>query len=155
MVMKNNTYRWMVLLWVLIHSTLSFAYVEVNGIYYNLNTSAKTASVTYRTTDYGSYSGKIVIPTSISSNGTTYNVTSIGSSAFKACSGLTSVSIPNSVTSIGYNAFYDCSGLKSLTIGNSVTSIGEFAFGGCSNLPSVTIPNSVANIGSSAFEGCI
>ena len=154
MVMKNNTYRWMVLLWVLIHSTLSFAYVEVNGIYYNLNTSAKTASVTYRTTDYGSYSGKIVIPTSISSNGTTYNVTSIGSSAFKACSGLTSVSIPSSVTSIGSGAFNSCSGLTSVTIPNSVTSIGSDAFWNCSGLTSVTIPNSVTSIDKGTFYGC-
>ena len=155
MVMKNNTYRWMVLLWVLIHSTLSFAYdVEVNGIYYNLNKSAKTAEVTYKTSDYGSYSGQIVIPASISSNGTTYNVTSIGSSAFKACSGLTSVTIPSSVTSIGRNSFEYCSGLTSITIPNSVTNIGDYAFDLCFGLTSITIPNSVTSIDNGAFYGC-
>ena len=45
-------------------------------------------------------------------------------SAFRGCSGLTSVTIPDSVTSIGNWAFYGCSGLTSVTIGNSVTSIG-------------------------------
>ena len=40
------------------------------------------------------------------------SVTSIGSSAFEDCSGLTSVEIPNSVTSIGDLAFYGCKGLK-------------------------------------------
>ena len=54
----------------------------------------------------------------------------IAGNAFFRCSGLTSVTIPNSVTSIGEWAFYDCEGLTSVTIGNSVTSIGDKAFWG-------------------------
>ena len=64
------------------------------------------------------------------------------------------MSIPNSVTSIGSSAFYGCSGLTSVTIPNSVTYIGSGAFLGCSGLTSVTIPNSVTSISSSAFNGC-
>ena len=82
------------------------------------------------------------------------SVTSIGSHAFRQCSGLTSVTIPNSVTSIGSEAFYYCSGLTSITIPNSVTSIGIHAFSGCSGLTSVTIPNSVTSIEYGAFGGC-
>ena len=82
------------------------------------------------------------------------SVTSIGSGAFSGCSGLTSVTIPNSVTSIGEWAFAGCSGLTSVTIPNSVTSIGDFAFYGCSGLTSITIPNSVTSISFSAFSGC-
>ena len=82
------------------------------------------------------------------------SVASIGGSAFNGCSGLTSVTIPNSVTSISDDAFHGCSGLTSVTIPNSVTSIGSFAFLGCSGLTSVTIPNSVTSIEYSAFEGC-
>ena len=82
------------------------------------------------------------------------SVKSIGNNAFSGCSGLTSVTIPNSVTSIGSQAFYGCSGLTSVTIPNSVTSIGYAAFEGCSGLTSVTIPNSVTSIGSDAFWGC-
>ena len=81
-------------------------------------------------------------------------MTGIGNYAFAGCSGLTSVTIPDSVTYIGEGAFHGCSGLTSVTIGSSVTSIGYYAFSGCSSLTSVTIPNSVTNISSSAFFGC-
>jgi len=82
------------------------------------------------------------------------SVTLIGVGAFERCTGLTSVTIPNSVTSIGGSAFERCTGLTSVTISNSVTSIGSSAFSYCSGLTSVTIPNSVASIGSSAFSYC-
>ena len=78
----------------------------------------------------------------------------IGSYAFSGCSGLTSVTIPDSVTSIGDDAFYNCSGLTSVTIGDGVTSIGNSAFRGCKGLTSVTIPASVTSIGYEAFSGC-
>ena len=83
------------------------------------------------------------------------NVTSIGSSAFFGCSGLTSATILEGMTSIGEYAFGGCSGLTSLTISESVTSIGSSAFDGCSGLTSVTIPSSVTSIWSSAFFGCL
>ena len=82
------------------------------------------------------------------------SVTSIGSSAFSGCSGLTSITIPNGVASIGRGAFWMCSSLASITIPNSVTSIGRCAFYGCSGLASITIPNSVTSIDHSAFEYC-
>ena len=65
------------------------------------------------------------------------SVTSIGNGAFRGCSGLTSIVIPDSVTSIGYEAFYGCSGLTSITIPGSVTSIGDWAFYACYKLVEV------------------
>ena len=82
------------------------------------------------------------------------SVTSIGASAFFSCSSLTSVTIPNSVTSIGISAFSNCRGLTSVTIPSSVTSIGSQAFRGCTGLTSITIPNSVTSIDNEAFSGC-
>ena len=82
------------------------------------------------------------------------SVTNIGVSAFESCLGLTSITIPNSVMNIGYSAFENCSCLTSVTIGNSVTDIGDSAFKGCSGLSSVTIPNSVTSIGMKAFWYC-
>ena len=82
------------------------------------------------------------------------NISIIIGGAFEECSGLTSVTIPNSVTSIGEYAFRFCSSLTSVTIPNSVTSIGSQAFSHCSGLTSVTIPKSVTSIGSGAFSDC-
>ena len=100
------------------------------------------------------YSGDIVIPESVTYNGTTYSVTSIGYYAFYYCTGLISVTIPNSVTSIGSYAFQGCTGLTSVIIPNSVTIIDYAAFFECSSLTSVTIPNSVTYISNYAFCGC-
>ena len=94
------------------------------------------------------------IPATVTYQGTTYSVSSIGWLAFDYCSSLTSVTIPNSVIIIRDRAFANCSSLTSVTIPNSVTSIGYSAFSGCSGLTSVTIPNSVTWIGDEAFSDC-
>ena len=100
------------------------------------------------------YTGSDTVVEIPSKLGGDFPVTSIGDDAFKDCTSLTSVTIPNSVESIGYRAFQNCSSLASITIPNSVTSIGSRAFYACSGLTSITIPNSVRSIGNYSFEGC-
>ena len=103
---------------------------SVDGIYYNY-LDGNNVEVTYRGDSYESYkneySGEVTIPETVTYDGATYNVASIGDSTFVECTSLTSVTIPNSVTSIGNYAFYHSS-LTSVTIPNSVTSIGDLAF---------------------------
>ena len=83
--------------------------VKVDGIYYNLDKTNKTAVVTYKDKNFNSYSEVIEIPSSITVNASDYVVTAIGYNALRECSGLKSVTIPNSVTSIGGCAFEYCS----------------------------------------------
>lgn len=66
--------------------------------------------------------------------------TSIGEYAFKDCTGLTNITIPNSVISISAHAFRNCSGLTDIIVPDSVVSIGQYAFGGCTTMTSITIP---------------
>ena len=124
-------------------STVASAHdFEAGGIYYNItDATAQTVEVTYLSYSYDAvaneYTGAVIIPSTVTYNGATYSVTSIGDYAFRSCTGLTSVTIGNGVTSIGGYAFEDCSGLTSVTIGNSVTRIGYSAFYGCSGLKTV------------------
>ena len=135
----------------------AFSYdAYINGIYYNFNGNNAIVTFLYnsKTENETAYQGNVVIPSSVNYNSKNYSVTSIGDYAFKTCSSLTSVTIPNSVTSIGKDAFYGCFFLSSIEIPNSVTSIGNYAFYLCSRLTSITIPNSVTSIGDYAFSGC-
>lgn len=136
--------------------------IEVDGVYYNVtDTENKTLEVTR---GVNKYTGSVVIPKSVTYNGTTYSVTGIGDAAFRFCSGLTSVEIPNSVTSIEQSAFSYCSGLASIVVeeGNSkydsrdncnaiIETASNKLIAGCKN---TVIPNSVTSIGSFAFEYC-
>ena len=136
---------------------IAVANTDGKTIYYvftNNNTELAVSCQGNAYYSYNEYSGDVVIPASVTYNGTTYPVTSICDNAFRDCSGLTSVTISNSVTSIGDTAFFACSGLTSVTIPGSVMSIGNSAFSHCSSLTSVAIPNSMTSIGAWAFASC-
>ena len=151
-------------LWLLLSVAVGLSAYDfkVDGLCYDItsSTTSYAVEVTYEQYPNGGYRPAYQslttanIPKSVTYQNQRYSVTSIGRNAFRGCTGLTSVTIPNSVTSIESWAFSGCTGLTSVTIPNSVTSIGESSFNGCISLTSVTIGNSVTSIGSSAFSGC-
>ena len=137
---------------LLLVSTLSWAYdFETGGIYYNINDDGTSVTVTSGT---GKYSGDIVIPSTVVNDGNIYSVTGIGKSAFRECTSLTSIDIPQSVTSIGEDAFYGCSSLTSIDLPSGLTYIEVGVFLDCTSLTSIDIPEGVTGIRNNAFEGC-
>lgn len=128
-------------------------------IYYNWINNQTELAVSYKgSASYSysdEYSGNVVIPNSVTYNGNSYPVTSIENSAFGSCTGLTSITIPNSVTSIEKYAFSYCTGLTSITISNSVTTIDNYAFLDCTGLKDISIACSMNGImGNSVFNNC-
>ena len=122
-------------------------------LYYNITSDDEpyTVEITRpNNSTYESYSGypepagSLTIPSSVTYNGKTYSVTSIGEWALSLCSGLEKVKISSSIISIGSNAFANCSKLKSVTIPNSVTSFGEDAFSHCDKLDALYFTGTLA-----------
>lgn len=110
-----------------------------------------------KTDDYANnYSGLVtaIIPDTVENDGDKYPVFGIDQNAFKNCTSLTSVTIPNNVIRISESAFEGCSGLESVTIPNPSAKIRESAFSNCTSLESVTLPSSITEISSAAFGGC-
>ncbi|OYU83200.1 MAG: hypothetical protein CFE24_12525 [Flavobacterium sp. BFFFF2] len=123
---------------------------NIAGLIYQV-TSANTVDVE---SPFGQSTGSISIPSQVTNNGTDYAVTGLSINAFYGCTGLLSVTIPNSVTTIKNRAFQNCSGLTSVTIPNSVTNIQSDAFASCTSLQSISIPDSVTNISTGVFASC-
>ena len=85
--------------------------LKIEGIYYNLDTNTKEATVTYCSSDSSNesaYTGSVAIPEFISLAGIDFRVTGIEDKAFCYCKDLKSITIPESVTSIGEYAFSGC-----------------------------------------------
>ena len=69
------------------------------NLYYNFNDELKLA--TLQPSEGDAYKGVINIPEQITFEGTTYDVATIATGAFKDCKDLTEVSIPKTITKIG------------------------------------------------------
>ena len=163
----KQLFRLSILLLALLLPALTMAKdFEVDGICYNINGNEATVTSKGQWYDmyFVGYLGSVVIPATVTYNGTTYPVTSIDEIAFYCCDGLTSIDIPNSITKIGDFAFGNCPALTCIVVesGNPrydsrnncnaiIATADNTLIAGCKN---TMIPNSVTSIGVRAFEGC-
>lgn len=73
---------------------------------------------------------------------------------FSGCTNLKSIQLSKSITSIEKGSFENCRSLKEITIPEGVTRIADYAFANCSSLESIYLPSTLQSIGAHAFEGC-
>ncbi|MGM9712596.1 MAG: leucine-rich repeat domain-containing protein [Prevotella sp.] len=125
-------------------------YTDADGFAFCLNTRTKTAELT----KYTGEATEVVIPTSVTYEGTEYRVTRVGTNSFNNCTSLTSITIPLSVTSLGGKCFYSCTSLTSVNIPSSIKALSAGCFRYCNSLKSIDIPTSVTSIGQECFHGC-
>ena len=81
-------------------------------------------------------------------------ITTISSFAFFGCVNLLEIDIPDSVISIGTSAFKNCSSLTSVNLPSKLTVIESSLFSGCSALVEIGIPDTIVEIKTLAFENC-
>jgi hypothetical protein len=104
---------------------------KINGLYYRFSgTEAEVVTELDNGYNEPPSARNIVIPSSVTYNGNTYTVTSIGDWVFAYNESVRSISIPNTVVSIGECAFFYAEKLSSIHIPKSVKAIGKGAFAG-------------------------
>ena len=126
---------------------------EEDGIYYKI-TDYNTVSVAKGSTYGNDYHGDITIPSSVTHDGVTYQVTAIGRDAFQSCHELTSIDIPTSVRRIGESAFYYCTSLTQVVIPESVETIDDWNFYRSEELTTVILPSTLQSMGHDCFGSC-
>lgn len=122
--------------------------IEINGIYYNLNTYNQKAEVMTGADKTRVY---ITIPTTVTYEGKNYIVRTIGLGAFNNFSSLAGITLPETLESIGENAFSNCKKLNNVSIPAHVKTVENYAFSGCSGLTKLTLNYGLVSIGKRAF----
>lgn len=122
--------------------------------------TSTTTTIYYTTTDKNivSPSNVTIISNQYNDEGGTMEIsghlTTIPSKAFKNCTTLQSITLPESIKLIRENAFQNCSNLANITLPDGLISIGICAFYGCESLESIVIPNNVTEIKDRTFGEC-
>ena len=83
--------------------------------------------------------GELVVPSTITVDGTVYPVTELSSLAFRFCSKLTRITLPEGLTRIGDFAFFGCQGLLEMNLPSTLTLVGAGAFYELSSLQRVYV----------------
>lgn len=141
-------------------STLLAKTFTFEGIKYNITSTTEPRKVEVGENGFVQgaspqtyFAGVTNIPETVTHNGLSYSVTSIGTNAFNGCTNLTAVTLPNTVEYLASRAFYRCEKLSNISIPDAVTGLGYSAFE-FSGLTAITIPNSVYSIFDSCFANC-
>ena len=152
------------------------ATITHDGINYSVKGNNATVAYFQRDVPYA-IEGDIVIPSTFVEGGITYNVTGIGSKAFKGCDKVTKFTFGNGITQVGANAFENCTALKQVILPEScvkfsakcfynctalevnplpakTTTLGQLMFGGCTALKEAYIPATIAKIPQTIWAGC-
>ncbi len=143
----------LLLVTVMVSISVHAADFVVNGISYKI-TDQKGFVVAVTSGDT-KYTGRVVIPATVSYNGQSYTVKAIGNNAFDRCTDLTAVVVGSNVESIGYRAFAECTSLTDINWSNSIKSYGSSAFSGCTSLTHVELSSSLDSMDGSVFSGCV
>ena len=136
--------------------------LTIDNIKYKITTLGETNEVyvtyndEYNDYDHNAnyYKGSIVIPETVTEDGTTFTVTGIGKYAFNHATVLNAVTLPETIRIIEAQAFYYCLSLKTIDIPEAVVEISWDAFNQCAQLASVTGMENVTTLGSGAFSSC-
>lgn len=129
--------------------------VVIDGLKYALDRAAGTARV-IRNVESGksTYSGAVVVPSSVDYEGSSYAVVALGDSCFYGSNELTSVDLPESVSSLGKACFSGCATLSDVRLPGGLTSLPEQCFSGCYRLAGLALPEGLTSLGSHCFSGC-
>lgn len=127
-------------------------YNKLTGMSFLITNSSKNATIISVSEQTGISS--IVIPDTITINGNTYGITSIGKNAFKNNTKLREIQIGNKIKTIEAAAFSGCKKLKTVKMGKNVKTIGDKAFYNCKALTKITIPAQISKVGKQAFYKC-
>lgn len=98
--------------------------------------------------------GKVDLYSTIEIDNVSYNVREIENGAFRECSSLKEINIPNSINVIGQRASFLCEFLEKVNLPNSINVINSETFSRCSSLAHIDIPEGVKEIRWYAFSGC-
>ena len=97
---------------------------------------------------------KVTIQSKVGENGEIIGLERIGNSAFKGCSSLKEVTMPDSVIEIVEMAFRECTNLEKVQLSNNITSIASQTFLNCYELTTINMPNSLISIVAQVFSNC-
>lgn len=137
-----------------------FSAVSPSGhtLYYNIvngeaQVTSENPSPAMGSSAYANLRGNVIVPDSVTHNGITYPVTSLGIYAFMYCTNLNQLSLPSTMRVIGPYSISVCQALDSVSIPNTVQVIDTGAFS-ASSIKSIRIPDAVTVIRYRAFRNC-